>query len=498
MTMENTEKRSDLVNLTIDGKPVSVPAGTSVIQAAKGVGVSIPHFCWHPGLPVAGVCRLCMVKIEGNPKLQIGCNTTVAEGMKVETRNEEAKQAQKWALEFHLVNHPLDCPTCDQAGECKLQDYYMSVGRYDSQVQESKVLKPKALEVGRELVLDTERCILCSRCVRFEDSVTKTSSLGIFNRGDHSTIGTIPGRTIEHNYSYNLVDICPVGAFTSKDFRFRCRVWFLEKQKTVCPGCATGCSVSVHWNKKTREYFRLKPECDADVNGYWMCDYGRHIYNHCNADTRAAMPSAKGVKVEWNRVVGELVKLVSENAGKKLALVLTPQYTNEEYAKILGVLKATEIFPSVFIWRPAEENSADFDGILFRGDRNPNTFGMNKALADAGITASVLKGGFDALLGDKPDMVIVLGPELEKAYPDFCDRISDLAIAENVVYFGMGMRPGIEKFALFIPVKVFAEKGGTYLNYEGRVRQLHGNPPVHFGVQGVDEIFATLLQRLKA
>jgi NADH-quinone oxidoreductase subunit G len=496
--MDNSEKRSDLVNLEIDGRPVAVAPGTSVIEAAKKIGVKIPHFCWHPGLPVAGVCRLCMVKIEGNPKLQIGCNTAVAEGMKVETKNEEAKQAQKWALEFHLVNHPLDCPTCDQAGECKLQDYYMEVGRYDSQVEESKVLKPKALDVGKELVLDTERCILCSRCVRFEDHVTKTSSLGIFNRGDHSQIGLIPGRTIEHNYSYNLVDICPVGAFTSKDFRFRCRVWFLEERKTVCPGCSTGCAVSLQWNKNKREYFRLKPLKDSSVNGHWMCDYGRHMYEHCNADKRSAVPTSNGVRLEWNRLVAELVKVVEANKGKKAALVLTPQYTIEEYCAVLSSVQAMGFQLSVFVWRPAGEQVEEFDGLLFRGDRNPNTFGLNKILNDFGIKPQVIKEDFSTLSNLCPDLTLVLGPELAAAYPDFEPRMADLGALSNVVYFGAAVSGHSKAFAFSVPVKVFAEKSGTYQNFEGRVRQLEANVPVYSGTMGVDEVFAMLLHRLNA
>ncbi len=228
-------KNKKLVNITFNGQKMEVPEGSTVMQAAAKAAISIPHFCWHPGLKVAGVCRFCLVKVEGARKLEIACNLPVREGMVVDSLDPEVKEAHKWALEFHLVNHPLDCPICDQAGECKLQDFYMDVGKYKSQVHRPKVLKPKALDLGKDLVLDTERCILCDRCVRFEQEVTKTGALGIFDRGDRAIIGTYPGKQIDHNYTTNLVDICPVGAFTSKDFRFKQRVWFLEDKSTTCP-----------------------------------------------------------------------------------------------------------------------------------------------------------------------------------------------------------------------------------------------------------------------
>ncbi len=494
----NAEKTQNLVNLTIDGKPVSVPHGTSVIEAAKKIGSKIPHFCWHPGLSVAGVCRLCMVKIEGNPKLQIGCNTQVTEGMKVETKHQEAKEAQKWALEFHLVNHPLDCPTCDQAGECKLQDYYMQVGRYDSQVNEEKVLKPKALDVGTELILDTERCILCSRCVRFEDQVSKTSSLGIFNRGDHSQIGLIPGRRIEHNYSYNLVDICPVGAFTARDFRFKCRVWFLEKTKTTCPGCSTGCSVSVFGNKMEREYYRLKPEVDHEVNGHWMCDYGRKMYKHCNASARQSVPQKNGTPVDWNRITNELVQELTKARNKKVALVLTPQYTNEEYALVLSSIKQIlGTTPTVFIWRPETENPTEFDGVLFRGDHNANTKGLERALSQANIQAEIIRGNIEPLKNANPDLTIVLGPEIEMAYGNIENTLQSLSKLSNVVYFGVTLSDTTKQFSLTVPTKVFVEKNGTYLNYNSMPRKLIANAPVFSQIMGLDDMFAAALQRIE-
>ena len=485
---------SNEVTLSINGQSISVPAGTTIIQAAQKLGVSVPHFCWHPGLSIAGVCRFCMVKIEGMPKLQIACNTAVSEGMKVDTVSEEVKDAHKWALEFHLINHPLDCPICDQAGECELQNYYMKVGKYQSQMEENKVLKPKALDVGDTLVLDTERCILCTRCVRFEDEVTKTSALGIFNRGDVAVIGTYQNRRITHNYSYNLADICPVGAFTAKDFRFKCRVWFLNETKTICPGCSTGCSVTLFQNKNQRNYYRLKPRQNDDVNGHWMCDYGRTMYEHLNADVRLSQPLKNGKHVPWNGLIGEInTVLAAVPDDRKVAVILTPQYTNEEYDSIVSLLlPKLGARANLFVWRSADENVNEFDGILFRGDKQPNSKGMQSALEKSGAKFELLQGDFSKLAQCQPAATIVFGPEIEKSYVGFARDLAKIAELPNVCYFGTSLSTAASGFWLSLPTKVFAEKFGTFVNFKGISQQLKGNPPVMPMVKGVDEILQLL------
>src|SRR4051812_6765074 len=266
--------------LTIDGVEVEVPAGTTIIQAADKLGINIPRYCYHPALPVAGNCRICMVEVEKQPKLQIACYTPVAEGMVVKTNSPKVLEVRKTVLEFLLVNHPVDCPVCDQAGECKLQDYYMEHGQYNSRLVDVKVKKEKkAFSIGPTIMLDQERCILCTRCVRFADNITKTHEFGVFDRGDHSELDVY--KPLENKYSGNVADICPVGALTDKDFRFKCRVWYLEKTKSVCPSCSMGCNVTVEWDKarphaqKTARVMRLKPRLNPEVNDYWMCDNGR-------------------------------------------------------------------------------------------------------------------------------------------------------------------------------------------------------------------------------
>ncbi|MBI1727205.1 MAG: (2Fe-2S)-binding protein, partial [Candidatus Rokubacteria bacterium] len=303
--------------LTINGKEVEVPEGTNLIEAAKAAGAEVPHYCYHPALSIAGQCRLCMVDIDKVPRPQIACNTQAAEGMVVHTETARIKETRRSMMEFHLINHPLDCPVCDQAGECFLQIYYMKHGLYDPRMTDEKVHKPKAVPLGPHVILDAERCILCSRCVRYCDEVTQTGELGIFQRGDHSEIGLFPGKAIENKYSGNVIDICPVGALTDRDFRFQVRVWYLDTAKSVCNGCARGCNIEVHTNKhrthhnEGRRVARLKPRFNADDNKWWICDAGRYGFKWMDDKSRLVQPlhrvGAQATEVSWDRALPELV-----------------------------------------------------------------------------------------------------------------------------------------------------------------------------------------------
>ena len=303
-----------MAKLTIDGKEIEVPDGTSLFDAcAEARGEALPHFCYHPDLSVAGVCRLCQVEVEGMPKLTIACNTGVRDGMVVHTRNDRVRRAAQQILEMHLVNHPVDCPICDQAGECGLQDQYMTYGLYDSKVeQDDKVNKAKAEVIGPHVILDQERCVLCSRCVRFCNEVTGTGELGIYNRGDRAEIGTPPGVELDNNYSLNTVDICPVGALTSRDFRFQKRVWMLKAAESICPGCSMGCNVRV--DHEAGRVYRLKPRRNPDVNGPWMCDKGRMIYKDVHAENRLQDPRRGGDVLRWADLGAVLADLTAGGA----------------------------------------------------------------------------------------------------------------------------------------------------------------------------------------
>jgi NADH-quinone oxidoreductase subunit G len=461
---------------TINGKDVEVKEGSTIIEAMKAQGVEIAHYCWHPGLSVAGVCRMCMVEIEGNSRLQIACNTQVVKGMKINNTSEKVKDAVKWTLDFHLINHPLDCPICDQAGECGLQDQYMRYGKYDPEMAEAKVKKQKVVDLGPRIVLDSERCILCSRCVRFTDEVSKTHELGIFNRGDRAEISTFPGKPLDNNYSLNTVDICPVGALTSKDFRFRQRAWLLKEHQTVCTGCSTGCSTKVYFNKEG--LFRVKPVYNEQVNGHWMCDIGRDVYKFVSKDARLldAKVSGKGTGAEWilpKRAAQKVGETLRANKGKGLALVLTGQHTVEEYDALIGFFKNDLGSDRVFHWlnnvSGGPESLEAFDGLLLRGDRNPNTAGLKESLQRHGIKTE-WKDLVAGLASGAISTVVVAGPENQVFFPDFKAKLVELSKAFRLVWLTAGKNLDLDNLTgdvTLIPLKSCLEKSGTFVNHAG-------------------------------
>ena len=455
---------------TINGKELEVKEGTTIIQAMLDNDQRVAHYCYHPGLSVAGVCRICMVEVEGNPRVQIACNTTVTEGMKVNNTSAKVKDAVKWGLDFHLINHPLDCPVCDQAGECGLQDQYMEYGKYDPEMAEKKVKKQKVVDLGPTVVLDSERCILCSRCVRFTDEVSKTNELGIFNRGDRSEIGTHDGKKLDNKYSLNTVDICPVGALTSKDFRFKQRAWYLKDAETVCNGCSTGCNVKVYFNKEG--IFRVKPVYNEAVNGHWMCDEGRDTYKFVNKEVRLmkAKKSQAGGSQELS--AGAAAKdafSVLKAAGDQAALVLTGQYTVEEFESIVATFVNDFKSKKIYHWVNNKESFDAFDGILLRGDKNPNTKGLLKVLEKYQITAtwSDLES---QLKSNSIKALVVAAPEVRKNYPDFAEKVSQFAQAQNLIWLTTGAHKDVDQLTgsvWQIPVKSYIEKSGTFINHAG-------------------------------
>jgi NADH-quinone oxidoreductase subunit G len=468
--MEEVKPAKKILNCTINGVALQVEEGTSIIEAMNRHAQSIAHYCWHPGLSVAGVCRMCMVEIAGNPRVQIACNTQVTEGMVVNNTSDKVKDAVKWGLDFHLINHPLDCPICDQAGECGLQDQYMQYGKYDPEMSEAKTKKHKAIPLGPKVMLDSERCILCSRCVRFTDEVTKTNELGIFNRGDHSEIGTFDNKPLDNNYSVNTVDICPVGALTSRDFRFRQRVWFLKEHETICNSCSTGCNVKISYNKEG--VFRVKPRFNEEVNGHWMCDEGREIYKHLNKEYRLldAQINKQGQTEYLTPALA--AKKIGQNlrgaAASSVALVVTGQHSQEELQAILHFFKNELGTSHIYHWLNNPENIEDFDGLLLRGDRNPNTKGLRQILEKLNIKTewSALS---KALQSGEVQTVVVAGPENQAVYPDLGAKLTELSKAKNLVWLSACRNETLEKSPelTLIPLKTFFEKDGTYVNYKG-------------------------------
>ncbi len=270
------------ITITVDNQKYRVENKQLLIDALIDNAIEIPYFCYHKALGADGNCRMCMVEIEGQKRPQIACDTFVYEGMIVRIKGEKINQTRREILELELINHPVDCPICDQAGECKLQDFYMDDGLYESHIaKRDKVKHAKHLDIGSNVILDQERCVLCARCTRFTANVTQTHELGIIHRGDHACVSTMPNRKLDNPYAMNVVDLCPVGALTSKDFRFNQRVWFLDSTPSVCHGCATGCNIFIDHNRpKYQEdtIYRFRPRFNAQINGYFICDYGRLSY----------------------------------------------------------------------------------------------------------------------------------------------------------------------------------------------------------------------------
>ncbi len=463
---------------TINGVEVEVAQGKTIIEAMTENNQRIAHYCWHPGLSIAGVCRLCMVEIEGNPRVQIACNTVVTEGMKINNTSEKVKEAVKWGLDFHLINHPLDCPICDQAGECGLQDQYMEYGKYNPEMAEKKQKKHKVVDLGPTVVLDSERCILCSRCVRFTDEVSKTNELGIFNRGDHAEIGTHDGKKLDNKYSLNTVDICPVGALTSKDFRFKQRVWYLKDSTTVCNGCSTGCSVKVYYNKEG--VFRVKPKYNADVNGHWMCDEGRDTYKFVNKDVRLL----KGQKYEGGKWQTEMhagaaakdAYLALKGAkAEEIAVVFTGQHTVEEYETLVSTFVNTYKTKNIFHWVNNKESFESFDGLLIRGDKNPNTKGLLQVLEKNGINNS-WKNLEEGLKSGKIKDLVVFGPENLNVFPEMKPMLNLFTTAKHLIYFTSGNLTDLRSYSgsnqiTMIPMKTYIEKAGTFVNFQGKAQK---------------------------
>ena len=476
---------------TIDGKEIEVPPGTTVIQAALQLGIEVPHFCWHPDLPVDGNCRMCLVEVEKAPKLQIACNTVVADGMVVHTESEKAKQAHRTTLEFLLVNHPIDCPVCDQAGECYLQDQYMEHGLHDGKtVPEQKVKKRKVVDLG-PIMLDAERCVLCSRCLRFEANVTGTNSFEFVNRGDHTQISTYENRPIAHNYAGNLADVCPVGALLSHDFRFKMRVWFLEATESVCSGCSTGCNVFI--DHRDGEVQRLRPRRNVEVNKSWMCDIGRLEYKEIALESRigAARQRTDG---GWQPLgLDAALDLLADRlreAGAQSAFLASPQATNEDlfaFRSLAGHAGGTLDFR---VGNPQDKVQVREDEVLLRADRNPNTQGC----LDLGLG----RDGVDRILADcaagAVRVLVLQGPEL-LLQPGAAEALAHVPF---VAVMATHERHELEQAHLVLPATVWAEVDGTFTNYQRRVQRIRRAVPAPGGAAPRWEMTARVLRRLGA
>ncbi len=472
--------------LTIDGKQITVEKGTAVIRAAEKLGISVPYYCYHPGLSIAGNCRMCLVDIEKTPKLQIACHIQCVEGMVVRTDTERVKKTRQHVLEFLLVNHPLDCPVCDQSGECWLQDYYMKYGLYDSRLDEAKVKKKKAVPIGPRVMLDSERCILCSRCVRFCDEVTKTSEFGIFNRGDHSEIGLYPGKELTNDYSGNVVDICPVGALTDRDFRFKCRVWYLRKIPSVCNGCARGCNIALEVNTERLHHghgervMRVKPRYQPAINQWWICDEGRYGYKWIDHDrilTPVCRRSGAPENAGWEEIIRDVSDLLKQKINSlkdSVAVFLSPQLSNEVlylakklFVEELGLLH-------VYLLSPNREGKQDV--FLIRADKNPNRKGAELL----GFVEDEKKIDRVLELMDKGSVkaAYLFGQDL-LTLSKHARAQEVLRKLELLIFHGTNVNLASESAHYLLPSASYAEANGTFSNFEGKVQRFYqALPPI--------------------
>tara|TARA_Y100001933_G_scaffold257899_1_gene305018 strand:- start:70 stop:1824 length:1755 start_codon:yes stop_codon:yes gene_type:complete len=477
-----------LVNVQVDGAWVQVPAGTRMIEVCKLAEKEVPHYCYHTKLSSPGNCRMCLVqmgmpnrpppgespryesdgyqKISWMPRPVIACANTVTENMGIRTTGELVEECRNGVMEFLLINHPLDCPICDQAGECGLQEFSVEHGRGSSRFEEMKVKKPKNVEIGPRIRLDDERCIMCSRCIRFMDEVADDPVLGFIDRGTHTTLTVHPGRRLDNNYSLNTADICPVGALTSNDFRFQMRVWFLKETKSIDVNCGTGCN-TVIWTRGN-EVFRITPRENNEVNSSWMPDSHRLNFHYLHAETRLGDPFVKiGPNHEvsnWPGAISKAAEGLARFNGEEVAVIGSGRMTNEELYLLRRLADSLETDLLSLVPRIGES-----DGKLIAADRNPNTSGAKLIWASRdpyskleSIRKGVVDGKIKALVVFYEDL---LGDAEFKA--EDLENL-DFLVSNHILTNGTAKASDI-----VLPGAGFAEKRGSMVNITGRLQRLN-------------------------
>lgn len=457
-----------MAKITIDGKQYEVDNKLTIIQAALEQGIQIPHFCWHPKLSVAGNCRMCLVAVEKLPKLVIACSTQVAEGMVIKTNSDKVVNSQEAVMEFLLINHPLDCPICDEAGECKLQDYAYKYSVGVSRFEFDKVRKPKRVELGPNVMLDTERCIMCSRCIRFCDEIAKKPQLTFTQRCDQVELTTFPGEKLDNPYAMNTIDICPVGALTSRDFRFKARVWEMSSTDSMCVGCARGCNTKM-W-VRNNEVLRLTPRFNPDVNEYWMCDYGRlETFKDVNAETRIKAPmvrrDGKVIEVGWDEAIARVAFELKSFKKQEIAAIGSAFATNEDNYLLTKLMSHHGVERIGFMRHVVD---GDQDDILLRADKTPNATGV----VEMGI-GSQDNDGFHSIINDirhgKIKALYVIDDDIA-ADPTIADALSKLDL---LIVHASNNNATTNLADIILASSTYAEKHGTMTNFQGRVQRIH-------------------------
>ena len=476
-----------LFNVQINGVWHQFPKGTRVIEACEQAGFFVPRYCYHKKLSSPGNCRMCLIEmglpkmgpdrkpdvgadgkpvINWMPRPQICCAQDVADGMGVRTDSPLAEECRRGVMEFLLINHPLDCPICDQAGECRLQEFSVDYGNASSRFLENKVKKPKNVELGPRVTLDDERCILCSRCIRFCQEIVHDDVLGFVDRGSHSVLTAHPGKRLENNYSLNTVDICPVGALTSSDFRFKMRVWFLKETKSICTSCATGCNTII--GTRQDAIYRQTPRENDAVNSCWMCDYGRLNFGYLQSENRLLEPQMfsdnKLRASSWEVAIQDAATQLKQLPGSQIAIIASGRMTNEELwltarlARLLGA-ELLDIVP----------RSGPGDDILLSEDRNPNTNGAKLILGLTDEPGTKLPLIAREISSGNVRALIALGEDPTKL------GVTTTQLANLPIFIVMDiLANAATPFATTIfPAFGFAEKRGSMINGKGRLQRLN-------------------------
>lgn len=453
----------------VDGKQIEFKPGQTILEAARTAGIEIPHFCWHPSLSISGNCRVCLVEIEKMPKLAISCATFAADGMIVHTNSDKAITARNAVMEFILINHPLDCPICDEAGECKLQEYAYANGKGESRFEEIKNRKEKRVQLGPRIKFDGERCISCSRCIRFSNEIAKKNQLTFVQRGDRVTISTFPGESFDNFYTLNTTDICPVGALTNQDFRFKSRVWEMSRTNSICTGCSRGCNTEV-W-VRNNEILRLTPRQNDEVNSFWMCDNGRlNTSKHVNADDRIdgtfVRREGELQKVTWEEALKVATMSLKDFKSSEIAFIGSAYSTCEDnfvlvkFAKFLGVTNidfVKHIIPG------------DQDDILICEDKTPNTLGAELVGVKPYSCGMTIDGIFKSIKDGKIKALYVMEDDiasLSEEYEQLLDKL------ELLIVHASNKNKTTAHADIVFPSSTFAEKNGTFVNFEGRVQRI--------------------------
>lgn len=519
-TKQGEAAQVETVPVKVDGKLVHVPKTspdpmtgqpipTTMIQACSMAKVDVPHYCYHPKLPVAGNCRMCLVEfgmqamgpdrkpvfnedgepvVNKMPRPAIACATPIAPNMEIYTNSPGTLEMRKDVLEFLLINHPLDCPICDQAGECKLQEYSVEHGGANSLFRENKVHKPKQVDLGPRIMLDDERCILCSRCIRFTRDIAGDDALGFVNRGSYNTLTTYPGKSFDNNYTLNTVDLCPVGALTSKDFRFQMRVWFLKETKSLCASCGTGCNIIA--GSREGSIKRFEPRENDGVNSSWMCDAGRLNYKWVGREDRlkdiVLYKDGEQVDTDWSNAVEYVAGILKGAEKGTTAIIASARQTNEELFLISQIANLLDSFTDSI------SRQGEGDTLLVSEDKNPNSNGVRMMGISSGNLGSHLDKILEKVRSGEVKTLISIGEDLtQHGFDDEALEKLDHLIVTDILPNGL-----TEKADVLIPGAAHLEKKGTFTNVKGRVQRFYPAVSVPGEARPEWETLLALLQQI--